>query len=1005
MKKRKSLPKAEENSELDEIEAFTLPLDTLREKLKTNLNSGMLQQDAEERLKSIGPNVVPRVKTSFLRVYLAPFLNWLITVYLIVSTILAFFAFFVLPQVWFQVTEWLSVIAVNVIIVIVQQARAQTEFSALQKLSAPKSKVLRDGRLTEVSSEELVPGDIIKLEQGDRIPADARVIVGSSLRVNEATLTGESNEVEKSAAEATCEAGLSISCKINMLFLGTFVTAGTATALVVETGRFTQLGKMSKKLEELNTGEMPLHQKINKLAKNLTLIVLSYLSISITYDILRLYLSSNISNTPIVARDIVRSLTTALSILPINIPLLVTIVMLTGALAMAQHKVIIRNLNSIESLGRVSVVCSDKTGTITQNEMTAKWIYTPTKAGGQLYYVNSSSSKTQGKITAVNSDSRLEKPIENYEKLQDGSQIAIAPETPLEYLLVSAVLNNDSFIVEKKETNNNRIQKQPTIAVTGDATDAALLFLFRKSELVEETYRSRFESVQNWPFDSNLKRMTKVFKETKNGRYVLFTKGATEVLLPKSSFVLGKTAEERAFSQTDKDQVTKNVELFSQSGQRIISFAFRKMDRFNPDEKRESIESDLTYLGFVGITDPAREGVRESVSELKGAGITPVMVTGDSPGTAESIAREVGIVENGHQVVEGSAIQDLSDENFLRASVFARVSPDDKMAIVARYKTQNRVVAATGDGVNDAQAILTADVGIAMGASGTDVAREAADIVLADDSFNSIVTGIREGRGVFEKIQNVVFFYIAVNLAEALVYFGSSFIPGFYLLNTWQQIYIFAMAHSIPPFALVIDRLGKSVMKEKPRNNEDIFGGHRKTALIIFALSLAAMLSVAYFATLNGVLPVFDGNKIGYTPNLSPINSLNSVNWAQAKARTMLHSVIFVAECTLILSLRRIGKPIYKSLKEDRNWAIWPFILSVPLAHLFLMYIPQLQQILLKFGVNLEIIQLTGIDWAIVIAIGLVPIVLLELYKTWLLKSSTRKTNSQTLNINLSKNN
>jgi Ca2+-transporting ATPase len=823
--------KAEDNAELDEIEALTLPVETLKEKLKTNLNSGISQQDAEERLKTTGPNIVPRGKTSFLRVYLAPFLNWLITIYLIVSTILAFFAFFVLPQVWFQVTEWLSVIAVNVIIVIVQQARAQKEFSALQKLAAPKSKVLRDNRLIEVSSEELVPGDIIKLEQGDRIPADARVIAGSSLRVNEATLTGESNEVEKSAAEATCEAGLSISCKINMLFLGTFVTAGTGTALVVATGRFTQLGKMSKKLEELNTSEMPLHQKINKLAKNLTLIVLFYLSISITYDIIRLYLSSNISNTPIVARDIVRSLTTALSILPINIPLLVTIVMLTGALAMAQHKVIIRNLNSIETLGRVSVVCSDKTGTITQNEMTAKWMYTSAEGGGQLYYVTNSSSRIQGKITAVNSDSRLEKPIENYEKLQHGSQMAIAPETSLEYLLISTLLNNDSFIIEERETNNNRIQKQQTLAVKGDATDAALLFLFRKSRLVEETYRSRFENVQNWPFDSNLKRMAKVFKDTKNNQYVLFTKGATEVLLPKCRFILNEGTEKTAFSQADKDQLTKRVELFSRSGQRIISFAFRKMDRFNAEDKRESIENDLTYLGFVGITDPAREGVRGAVSELRAAGIAPVMITGDSPGTAESIAREVGIIENDHHVVEGSAIQVLSDENFLRASVFARVSPDDKMAIVARYKMENRVVAATGDGVNDAQAISTADVGIAMGASGTDVARQAADIVLADDSFNSIVTGIREGRGVFEKIQNVVFFYIAVNLAEALVYFGSSFIPAFFLLNTWQQIYIFAMAHSIPPFALVIDSLSKDVMKEKPRNNEDIFAGHRKTEI------------------------------------------------------------------------------------------------------------------------------------------------------------------------------
>ena len=304
------------------------------------------------------------------------------------------------------------------------------------------------------------------------------------------------------------------------------------------------------------------------------------------------------------------------------------------------------------------------------------------------------------------------------------------------------------------------------------------------------------------------------------------------------------------------------------------------------------------------------------------------------------------------------------------------------MAIVARYKKQNCVVAMTGDGVNDAQAILSADVGIAMGSSGTDVAREASDIVIADDSFNSVATGIRQGRGVFEKIQNVVFFYIAVKLAEAMVYFGSSFIR-FFLLNSWQQIYIFATAHTIPPFALVIDRLNRDVMKEKPRNNEDLISGNRKTALVIFVLALAVMLSFAYLLPFTGVLPVFDGNKAGITPVLNRINPLDSVSWAHAKARTMLQSVALVAECALILSLRRINKPIHKSLREDANWIIWPFILAIPIFHVLLMYLPETQIFLLRFGINFEIIQLTGLDWIIVLALGLTPIALLELSKKW----------------------
>jgi len=968
---------------LDEKEACTLPIETLEKKLKTNLKTGLPQPEAEERLKSNGPNIIPKVKSRLLRAYFAPLLNWLITIYLIVSTILALFALFLLPQVWSQVAQWLLVITINIVIIIVQQVRAQSEFTALQKLSAAKSKVLRDGKLMERASEELVPGDIIRLVQGDKIPADARIVEASSFMVNEATLTGESKDVEKIGALTVSQGALSIFCKANMLFLGTFVTSGVATALVVETGQFTQLGKMSKKLDEFNVVEMPLRQRLNKLAKYLSIIILVYLSISITYNITRLYLINNILNATLVARVITRSLTTALSIMPINIPLLVTIVMLTGALVMAQHKVIIRNLNSIETIGRVSVVCTDKTGTITQNQMTARWIYTPTNQTDQLYYATGTDSKPQDKIVSVHYYPSIENALEIQQNYQNEKPTTIIPETPLEYILISAILNNDSLIVEEEKDQD---QKGSTWAVTGDATDTALAFLFKKSHLQEQRYRSRFESIKKWSFDSKLKRMTTVFKDTENNQYILFTKGATEILLTKSTFVLNKKSEVQAFTQKDKEKVEKKVKLFSRLGQRIISFAFRKIDKFDPEEKKESAENDLIYLGFVAITDPPREAVQESITELKNAGITPIMITGDSTETAESIAREVGIMEEGDLVAEGSAIQDLSNEDFQRTSVFARISPEDKMAIVARYKKQNCIVAMTGDGVNDAQALLTADVGIAMGVTGTDVAREAADIVLADDSFNSVVTGIREGRGVFEKIQNVVFFYIVVNLAEALVYFGSSFVPGFFLLNPWQQIYIFATIHSVPPFALVIDRLNKDAMREKPRNNEDLISGNRKIALVIFALSLAIMLSASYLLSLNGVLPVFDGNKVGLTPNLSQVNPLDSVSWAQAKARTMLQSVALVAECSLILSLRRIKKPIYKSLREDPSWIIWPFILAIPMFHALLMYLSATQLFLLRLGVNFEIIQLTGIDWIIVLALGLTPIALLELYKIWSLK-------------------
>ena len=323
----------------------------------------------------------------------------------------------------------------------------------------------------------------------------------------------------------------------------------------------------------------------------------------------------------------------------------------------------------------------------------------------------------------------------------------------------------------------------------------------------------------------------------------------------------------------------------------------------------------------------------------------------------------------------------------MNTAAFARVSPDDKRVIVARYKEQNYVVAMTGDGVNDSQAILTADVGIAMG-TGTEVAKQTADLVIADDSFNSIVTGIREGRGVFEKIQNVIFFYIAISLAEVLVYFGSSFIQNFFFLHIWQLIYL-ATIQFILPFALVIDKLNQDVMKEKPRSKEEFISGHRRTLLIVFALSLSIMLATVYLLTLNGVMPVFDANKGGFIPNLNPVDPRNSINWEQAKARTMFISVIVVAASTLILSLRRLNKPIYKSLRQDMNRKIWLIILSIPIVHLILMYTPMIQYGLLGLGINLEIIQLTSIDWLIVLSLGLIPIALLE--STKLIQHKNRK--------------
>ncbi len=995
MKVQKKSASSESEFILAEKEAFTLPIDALARKLKTDFETGLTQQEAVKRFHQVGPNSVPKIAVNRLKMYLAPLSNWLIAVYLIVSTVLALLALFVLPSLWFQVAVWLPIITGNVVVIVVQSIRAERGLTALQKLSTPKSTVKRDGKAASKASEELVPGDIILLKQGDIIPADSRVVTSTNLRVNEAILTGESTDVEKSKRTEGDEEEGSVFKKQDSLFLGTSIVTGNATAIVTETGKNTQIGKMAGNLKIEAAPEISLRKRINVLARNLTYIVLIYVGLSITYSLMTMFLFGNLPSIATIAQAIANSLITALNIMPVSIPLLVTIVMLAGALYMVKSNVIVRNLNAIESAGRLSVLCTDKTGTITQNKMTVKWVYTPIADGQErLYYITSTDSIDKGRIAKINIDEGFGIAIQQPQLHQISAPIKIAEEGALEYLLAAALLNNDRPIfAEANQETTKACQIDTSRKITSDATDIAMLCLFERAILEPEAYTQRFTTLYGWPLDPKTKLITKVFKDNKTNRFIFFVKGSTESLVARCERVLSREGETADFGPDYKKHVLERVDQFSQLGQRIVSFAVREADDFNENDARETCENCLTYIGLVAITDPPREGVDLAVSELKGAGIKPVMITGDSMATAKSIAREVGLLDDSQKVVEGSQIKSLSDEDFLNTAVFARTSPDDKRTIVDRYKQLNCVVAMTGDGVNDAQAIVAADVGIAMGATGTDVARQSAGVVLADDSFNSIVTGIREGRGVFEKIQNIVFFYIAISIAEALVFFGSSFIHGFFLLQTWQLIYI-AITQFAPSLALVTDKLNIDVMKEKPRSHEGLIGGRRKTGLIVFSLSLAVMLAFSYIMAFYDIGPFFDasvGQIVGSNLQINP----GTLAWEQEEARTVLLSIAIVAQSALILSLRRLNKPIYKSIKEDNNWKIWPLVISVPIFHLMLMYLKPLDSALVAIGIQFELVQLGIVDWAMVLIMGLAPVGFLELAKLiWIRKEKaiTRKT-------------
>ncbi|HKZ42484.1 MAG TPA: HAD-IC family P-type ATPase, partial [Candidatus Hodarchaeales archaeon] len=520
----------------------------------------------------------------------------------------------------------------------------------------------------------------------------------------------------------------------------------------------------------------------------------------------------------------------------------------------------------------------------------------------------------------------------------------------------------------------------------GNPTEVALLkFAYIVDPRANET-KERYQITKEFPFDSSIKKMTKVVQQVSNGERLVLSKGATEVLIESCAFV-GTPGASQEMTQTERKRILDQENTLAIQGYRILSFAFRPFQGESVTDNRLQVEKELYYLGFVSLLDPPRPGVRTSVQECKDAGIIPIMITGDSMATATTIAKEIGILQDGHEkVCEGKDMSSLAESDFLETRVFARVSPKDKQISIEKYQSEGHAVSMTGDGVNDALALAMADAGLAMGLNGTDVARQAADLVIADDSFNSIVTGIREGRGLFQRIRIMIYFYVCVNLAEAMIYMGSplltAVIPGFELLDTIQRVYIFAIAHSLPPLALIIDRMPSDIMKRKPIDTANIISKKMGLILVMVSITLAFSLYFVYFASYYSIIPINDVNMSFFSPVFKMVpTDLRPIDWSQAKARTMLQTVIYVSESLIIFSLLRIDKSIFRTIKEDSWWFTWLAVFSIWGIHILLMYFPPVQEIIASTKFYLDIIGLSLTDWIICIILGLLPILVLELAK------------------------
>ena len=674
-------------------EWYQISAEDVMKNVDTTIN-GLAEEEAVGRLKTYGENVLAEGKKKTLfRVFLEQFADLLVAILIVAAVISAFSGNME------SAIVILVVIVLNAVLGTVQYKKAEKSLESLKSLSSPNAKVLRLGTKTEIPAKQVVPGDILLLEAGDLVAADGRIIKNYSLQVNESSLTGESTNVDKK--EGTFEEECALADRTNMVYSGSLVTYGRATVVVTGTGMETEIGKIAGMLNAAQEKKTPLQKSLDDFGKKLAAIILVICAGVFALSLYR--------DMPVLD-SLMFAVALAVAAIPEALSSIVTIVQAMGTQKMAKENAIIKDLKAVESLGCVSVICSDKTGTLTQNKMTVKQIY------------------IDGQTIAP-------------EELDIKEQLH-------RYLMYDAILNNDSKIAGDK--------------VIGDPTESALLEMVRKVNIDDDFFREAMERKEELPFDSDRKLMST--KYLLHGVPTVLTKGALDVLLDRTVRIWDKNGV-REMTGSDRAQIEKKNREFSENGLRVLAFAYRE----TKDVLTLEGEKDFTFLGLVAMIDPPREESKTAVAEAKRAGIRPVMITGDHKITAVAIAREIGIFEDGDIAMTGTELDAMTDkeldELIARIAVFARVSPENKIRIVQAWQRKGNIVSMTGDGVNDAPALKAADIGVAMGITGTEVSKDAASMILTDDNFATIIRAVANGRNVYKNIKNAIMFLLSGNMA------------------------------------------------------------------------------------------------------------------------------------------------------------------------------------------------------------------------------------------------
>jgi Ca2+-transporting ATPase len=813
-----SLEKPEGDAAAKATPVHAESVDALVARLGTDPAKGLREDEAAARLARDGENALPSPpRPSALARFFGQFANPLVLTLLVAAVIATVSGAMQAPEQsllarYGDATAILLIVVLNAVLGYYQERRAEAALDALQKLQTPTARVRRGDAIKVVPATALVVGDVLEIEAGDAVPADARLLTSANLYAEESTLTGESVPVNKDGL-AVVEADAPIGDRANMLFVGTNVVRGRGRAVVVATGVRTEIGKISALIQAAEQGKTPLEEKLDIFGKRILWVCLGLSAL--------LFARGMIGGQRAWHELLLEAVGLAVAAIPEGLPAITTITLALGIQRMAKHGAIIRKLAAVETLGAATVICSDKTGTLTQNEMTVREIY----AGGASYLVSGTGYDPVGEITDVSGT-----PVHD-------------PGEALGDLLATVALCNNAQLEKNAEGRWK---------VVGDPTEGALLTLAAKGGLPRESVSSSVQVLKELPFDSDRKRMTVVTLDER-GREVAHTKGSAEVLIPRCTSVHAPDGV-KPLDEEGRAALLREVERMSGDALRVLAVARRV---FHPDSKRDErestdIEEDLEFVGLVGMIDPPRQGVKEAVRACAEAHVRAVMITGDHKLTAVAIARELGLWDEGAIALSGTELDALSDaeleDRVSYVRVFARVSAEQKLRIVKAFKAKGHVVAMTGDGVNDAPALREAHIGVAMGRDGTDVARQAADMVIADDNFATIVDAVREGRAIYRNIQKFILFLLSSNAGLLVAVFAASFIHTLSPLTPLMLLWINLVTNGLPALALGVDPPDPTQMSEPPRKATGGLLTKREFLLTGFVgLWMGAMALACYF--------------------------------------------------------------------------------------------------------------------------------------------------------------